>query len=591
MKKAIYFALCIILVLSLHSYSVIAAPILNVSLDKESKTVSVSGTLDKEYADAPVGLWVTLDKNVLPDFKESGSTDVFISLQDTTVGVDGSFRFNDVILNAEGDVKFTLTALTEKLSEEISKTVYVPTNEAVTNFFSMLGKASSGEDILKLIEADLADEQIDGKNIRIGLDDKVYTVYSDIDKLDVATMIYDEIKDAEGLTVTQFDALHTEKAICCAFLSCDTPAEVWNFINVEKGDDFYNAIVNALSLEKTKNLSVIKRFAEFDETTQSSVLQTIQNPTDLNDWINKLAITIINNEMVNATDSYVLQLISTYSDVLSSFNYTKYNRLIGQQRSVAAYILKNAPYDSIKALCDAGNTAMNDIGVNNDTNIVTPQKPRPAGGGGGFFVSTKPVESVESTEPQMPLPTETPEDNEKFTDLASAEWALEAIHSLSGKNIINGKGDGKFYPNDNITREEFVKIIVLAFDVAYAAAECDFDDVDVNEWYYPYVAGAFQNGIVNGISNLEFGTGAPITREDVATILYRVMEDTDVTEQDSGVLEFTDSDDISQYAKDAVETLNNLGIVNGMEDLSFQPKEFCTRAQAAKMIYETLLRR
>ena len=118
------------------------------------------------------------------------------------------------------------------------------------------------------------------------------------------------------------------------------------------------------------------------------------------------------------------------------------------------------------------------------------------------------------------------------------------------KNIISGDGGGTFRPNDNITREELVKIIVTAFGLYDETAQNDFDDVDSAAWYAAYISSARKAGISSGISESRFGTGEPITRQDLITISYRTISlfkklDT------SGEITFDDIADFSEYSKEA----------------------------------------
>ena len=174
-----------------------------------------------------------------------------------------------------------------------------------------------------------------------------------------------------------------------------------------------------------------------------------------------------------------------------------------------------------------------------------------------------------------------------FDDIDDVSWAVESIVELAQKGIINGKGDRLFYPNDNITREEFVKIIVKTFFENAAVSDKSFDDVSDGEWYAEFVKKACGEGIINGISENLFGTGANITREDMAVIAYRTalksgkMKE---SERVSGFI-FADDEQISDYAKTAVYALYDAGIINGVSEDEFAAKDYLTRAQAAKIIY------
>lgn len=168
-----------------------------------------------------------------------------------------------------------------------------------------------------------------------------------------------------------------------------------------------------------------------------------------------------------------------------------------------------------------------------------------------------------------------------FNDISSVEWAREAIEYLSEKKIISGKGDGNFAPDDIVTREEIVKIIVSAYGIT-DEGHVSFNDVSSKHWSKTYIQKAVAGGIINGISDTEFGLGKPVTREDLCVILYRAAG------LETGELRFKDSNCISDYAKDAVGALCSISAINGYEDGNFKPKGNATRAEAAVIIYRLL---
>ena len=179
-----------------------------------------------------------------------------------------------------------------------------------------------------------------------------------------------------------------------------------------------------------------------------------------------------------------------------------------------------------------------------------------------------------------PKPTLVPEDEyTDFTDMNDVEWAQEAVDSLCKKNILRGYEDGTFRPNEKITREEFVAIIVRYLGID-GNVKCEFEDVSGNDWFYNSVALAAQKGIINGISETEFGTGRNITRQDAAVVLYNIGG-----LQGNDELKFTDMNEIAEYALESVTVLSSNGIINGNPDGSFEPFGLLTRAQAAQMIY------
>ena len=168
-----------------------------------------------------------------------------------------------------------------------------------------------------------------------------------------------------------------------------------------------------------------------------------------------------------------------------------------------------------------------------------------------------------------------------FGDLDSFSWAKDSIERLASKGIISGTGDNKFEPQKNVTREEFVKIIVGAYNLLDNNTQnTKFKDVDNNQWYAKYIASAYNAGIISGVSDTVFGIGEPITRQDMAVIAYRAAKLVKVTDSEK----FKDDSLISDYAKDAVYTMKASGIMNGKGDGLFDPKTYATRAEAAKMI-------
>ena len=110
--------------------------------------------------------------------------------------------------------------------------------------------------------------------------------------------------------------------------------------------------------------------------------------------------------------------------------------------------------------------------------------------------------------------------NEPYDDLESVTWAKDSILSLTEKGIVSGDGNKKFRPNDNIKREEFLKIALEAFNLVSDGAVCELDDVADNAWYYKYVASGMEKELVNGVDERHFGVGSEITRQDMATLAY-----------------------------------------------------------------------
>ncbi|MBP3361273.1 MAG: S-layer homology domain-containing protein [Clostridia bacterium] len=224
-------------------------------------------------------------------------------------------------------------------------------------------------------------------------------------------------------------------------------------------------------------------------------------------------------------------------------------------------------------------------------------KPGGSGGGGGGGNSsgggkqhafTTPVASSApvdiTTAPQKGQ-------NEIFDDLGDYPWAKEGVEFLYSRGIISEAEDKKFRPSDNITREEFVKLIVCAFCDDLSAREHEFSDADKNAWYSVYLWTAYAEGIAEGYEDGRFGIGESITREDMVTMVCRAISKAGILpdpEDKAGALNYTDADSISDYALEYVRIMSLYGAVSGMGDGSFAPKATANRAQAAKVIYQLL---
>ena len=173
-----------------------------------------------------------------------------------------------------------------------------------------------------------------------------------------------------------------------------------------------------------------------------------------------------------------------------------------------------------------------------------------------------------------------------FSDLANVQWAQDYIMKLAEKGIVNGAGNNCFLPNDNVKREEFVKILVMAFGILDENSYCEFSDVSTDDWFYKYVASAYNKGIITGMDDGSFGIGENITRQDMSVMLYRCINNPSITSSENVM--FDDYEDIADYAKDSVLFLAKKGIISGMGNGKFEPNEPATRAQAAVMVAKML---
>lgn len=174
-----------------------------------------------------------------------------------------------------------------------------------------------------------------------------------------------------------------------------------------------------------------------------------------------------------------------------------------------------------------------------------------------------------------------------FVDMKGYEWAEKAVNSLYDKNIISGVGNGKFEPERNIKREEFVKLLVEALGHDAKAGQITFADIPEGHWSIPYISKAVSLDFIKGYSEDCFGIGDEISREDMAVIIYRALNNSEYEFTGDGKV-FADEKEISEYAKEAISKLSQSGIINGVDENRFAPKNPATRAQAAVIIYRCI---
>lgn len=174
----------------------------------------------------------------------------------------------------------------------------------------------------------------------------------------------------------------------------------------------------------------------------------------------------------------------------------------------------------------------------------------------------------------------------EFIDLDEAPWAMDYIQYVTDRGLVHVEVPGSFNPNGALTREVFIQMLVMAYDLVDEGAVTSFEDVDKGSWYYKYVASAEKAGIVKGIGNGNFGSGTTITREQMATMIDRTSKTVEAPLPIiNKTLPFADHKMISSYALGSVYKIQAAGLIEGIGDNVFAPKETATRAQGSKIIY------
>lgn len=169
-----------------------------------------------------------------------------------------------------------------------------------------------------------------------------------------------------------------------------------------------------------------------------------------------------------------------------------------------------------------------------------------------------------------------------FTDVKENDWFYDSVKYAYENDLMKGISNTEFAPDSDVTRAMFVTVI-YRMENEPQTGKCAFTDVESGSYYENAVAWANENGIVSGISEECFAPNEPITREQMAAIIYRyaAFKGYDITTSSS--TSYTDNDNISDYAKNAVIWAAEKSVMTGNTDGSFAPKANTTRAQVASV--------
>ena len=490
--------------------------------DSQAQKLSVSGKTQSSLDGEMIAVTVTDSEDVI-DYTCITKTDTngYFSISYTPVSESGRY-----------------TVFAKSMSEEFSEAVKLRLKDDIDGLLAIIN-GNNADDIAEALEEykdmlaidlDLYNNSEDKSFIcsELAKAEKYTTIEKLVDDINVLALI-NEIKSSDG-KITVFKNYES-----IVLSSDDSAYEIWN------------------GLSDSSKASVLDKVIE----------NKIYAPEKFKENVYIEAILM----MVSRTNKYI--------DVKNAIE--KHSELLGLD--LEDYDKAKKPSSVAKGLCGKKWTLKSFTDKFDELvkAALKPDSKQPTGGGRGGSSSSM---SGNIPMPQItPEPMEVPEKTE-FNDIESADWARDAIYSLCERKILNGYEDGSFRPNENIKREEFVTVIVRYLGLELSS-QCNFSDVSEDDWFSKYVAAAYANKIISGVSEAEFGTGRPITRQDAAVILNNIGK---LASTDSKI-DFADADKIADYALEAIKVLSGKGVINGNPDGSFNPTGALTRAQAAKMIF------
>lgn len=171
-----------------------------------------------------------------------------------------------------------------------------------------------------------------------------------------------------------------------------------------------------------------------------------------------------------------------------------------------------------------------------------------------------------------------------FTDVPQSHWANESVAYVYENGLMSGVDGNTFNPNGITTRGMIVTVLYRLAGEPNSSSTTRFADVAAGSWYAPAVAWAASHDIVNGTSPTTFSPNAPITREQMAVILYRYADYRGYDRSPWASLSvYYDADQVSSYARKAMEWACGAGLLKGITQTVLSPQGTATRAQVAEI--------
>ena len=172
-----------------------------------------------------------------------------------------------------------------------------------------------------------------------------------------------------------------------------------------------------------------------------------------------------------------------------------------------------------------------------------------------------------------------------FTDVPQGHWAGDAVQYVYENNLMGGTDSTTFSPNATTTRGMIVTVLYRLTGEPASGTASQFTDVAAGAWYAKAVAWAASRDIVNGTSATTFSPNSPITREQLAAILYRyaAYKGCEVSQR-GDLTQFVDAGQIHTYAREALSWANRMELIQGKGKGILDPRGLAARAQVAAML-------
>ena len=172
-----------------------------------------------------------------------------------------------------------------------------------------------------------------------------------------------------------------------------------------------------------------------------------------------------------------------------------------------------------------------------------------------------------------------------FWDIPASHWAHDEVTYVYENDLMNGTSSTHFSPDARTTRAQVVTVLYRLAGQPAADWANPFWDVPASAWFHDAVTWAWENDITGGVSSTHFGAGNAVTREQLATFLYRYAQDQGYdTSARADLSGYSDAGLVSSYATEALSWANATGLITGTTGTTLSPKGSATRAQVATIL-------
>lgn len=503
---------------------------------------------------------------------DSETPEEYFALSESLADAEGKLVYRFIPKDMTSG-QYEILISTDK-SENIKAGFFYGDDESIQKTVDALNNSKSADEIEKILtNSDMTEEEQINHVGNLFLDNNVF---NGVNKYNIAAKLdgfFEERKNADEIR---------SRIMNISLLECYNEGRK-DIVADSKNTFMYDDITELSKIDSKYSITAYDEYFKLKDSGKANVINNLMNKgfDTFEDMYKAFAEAVCIEGIKNySQEGYGhVDALLTKNGAYISLDLSVYDAQSSNMKNkIAAYLVKNSALISSKP--DIEKYIKKAVEENTKSSSTGNSGNKGSSGGGGSIggVASDTLPATQATDVKTV----------SYTDLNDTHWAYEAIVSVSKREIFAGDANGNFRPNDFIKREEFIKAVVNTFNIYDKDAKCSFSDVSENSWYASYVASAVNAGIVKGITEDKFGTGLYITREDAAVLLSRTITSVGKTLTSKSEAEFTDANDISDYAKEHVNIMSAAGIISGMGDGTFVPKGNCTRAQAATVIYNII---